>query len=291
MTKVLISSNPEKLAEALKLFDKTATVEAEYGDVLVSGTALTLAHHGTRSANPAPCLFLNEGGVEVDAIGISHFDLDSLGGLASILRHPCSYEQPANRKFWQAAGFVDVNGSHRAEDFPGWQEVAPLMNAFWAWSEKNRLFPVRDGSVTDVTTKINEALEMVSRILNGDPELLAAGEAWQAEAANDEKRCFISDEDHVRVFAGDTFCNCFYRRPNGTVAKGIVTYNTITGSITVSFEDGGKAVSARQIVQNLWGKEAGGHDGIAGSPRNRRMTFYDFRNAVNETRLALNEVP
>lgn len=32
-----------------------ATVEAEYGDDVVEGEILTLAHHGSRSNNPAPC--------------------------------------------------------------------------------------------------------------------------------------------------------------------------------------------------------------------------------------------
>ena len=32
-----------------------ATVEAEYGDICVEGKDVTLAHHGPRSGNPAPC--------------------------------------------------------------------------------------------------------------------------------------------------------------------------------------------------------------------------------------------
>lgn len=32
-----------------------ATVEAEYGDKCINGKLYTLAHHGSRSANPAPC--------------------------------------------------------------------------------------------------------------------------------------------------------------------------------------------------------------------------------------------
>jgi hypothetical protein len=41
-----MSSNPEALAAALKKFASTATVEAEYGDVVVAGNALTLPTTG-----------------------------------------------------------------------------------------------------------------------------------------------------------------------------------------------------------------------------------------------------
>ena len=38
-------------------------------------------------------------------------------------------------------------------------------------------------------------------------------------------------------------------------------------AVTVAFECGGNpSKSARAIVQGLWGPEAGGRDGIAGSP-------------------------
>ena len=41
--------------------------------------------------------------------------------------------------------------------------------------------------------------------------------------------------------------------------------------------DGGKELSAKNIVQELWGPEAGGHPGIAGSPRGKEMTKKDLQ--------------
>ena len=38
-----------------KTITADATVEAEYGNNVVEGTKVTLAHHGPRSNNPAPC--------------------------------------------------------------------------------------------------------------------------------------------------------------------------------------------------------------------------------------------
>ena len=43
---ILLSNDPTKLAEALAAHRRTATVEAEYGDVTVQGSVATLAHHG-----------------------------------------------------------------------------------------------------------------------------------------------------------------------------------------------------------------------------------------------------
>lgn len=43
-------------------------------------------------------------------------------------------------------------------------------------------------------------------------------------------------------------------------------------AITLAFEDGGKRFNAQEIVQQLWGNEAGGRAGIAGSPRNWNLS-------------------
>lgn len=50
----------------------------------------------------------------------------------------------------------------------------------------------------------------------------------------------------------------------------------------LAFEDGGKQLNAKEIVQELWGPEAGGREGIAGSPRNVEMTKNDLAKLVNE---------
>ena len=57
--------------------------------------------------------------------------------------------------------------------------------------------------------------------------------------------------------------------------------------------DGGKKVSAKELVQELWGNEAGGHPGIAGSPRGQEMTEKDMQqlaNIVNERYNKINEM-
>ena len=59
-----------------------------------------------------------------------------------------------------------------------------------------------------------------------------------------------------------------------------MAFNQRTGAITVSLADPIEGVSCREIVQDLWGPDAGGHDGIAGSPRGVRMGFGDVSAAL-----------
>ena len=60
MTTVLISNNADNLEATLKTFNRTATVEAEYGERVVEGTEFTMAHHGPRAHNMCPCLYNNK---------------------------------------------------------------------------------------------------------------------------------------------------------------------------------------------------------------------------------------
>ena len=71
---------------------------------------------------------------------------------------------------------------------------------------------------------------------------------------------------------------------NGTA---VVAFNTLNGSVTISFEDTPEGVSACEIAQTLWGMLAGGHKGIAGSPRGLRMELGDLLAATAAVQAAL----
>ena len=69
--------------------------------------------------------------------------------------------------------------------------------------------------------------------------------------------------------------------------------NGISHFIEHMFFKGTDKRSAKEIVQELWGNEAGGHPGIAGSPRGQEMTEKDMRQlvkAVNERYNKINEM-
>lgn len=283
MRKILISSNPANLAEAIALYATSATVEAEYGEKVVNGRNVTLAHHGPRSGNPAPCLAENMTD-SVAAIGLSHVDLDTLGGVMAILG-----VKPEVPGFWELAAFIDTNGAHKVNQSGASAENISRLYAFWAWSQSNRIMAERDGSVTDVTVAVSEAADAIVRICKDDGGLLAAGETFRNEMRTLNYRSFVQSEGGVIVRVYDAFTNHLYEDPQGDIAKAVVAFNTSTGGITVSLADPIEGVSSMDIVQRLWGSEAGGHAGIAGSPRAKRMELADLLNAFNAVQQAISD--
>lgn len=293
MTKYFISNNPEKLQEALAGFDCFATVEAEFGDELVEGSSaeLTLAHHGSRSNNPPPCLgeAINANAQRVEAVGLSHVDLDACGGCLRLAG------EDNTGPFWAMAAQVDVKGVHRlpevlmavSEDFAVgttrkekhaqqqrmWR-ASQQLQAFWAWSEEHRFFAPRDGSVADCTEFVQSALSVIARILAGDNRLLLAGRDWARSKAALESASFRRTLGGVMVREADSFTNHLYNHDGVTYAA-VVGYNPARGTVTLSLADPIPGVNCCAIAQRLWGPAAGGHEGIAGSPRDVRLTAED----------------
>jgi len=282
----LLSSSANNLAAALADFTKTATVEAEYGDTTVQGTVITMAHHGRNAGQPAPCSYENML-PKVEAVGLSHLDLDALGGCLALMGI-----KPDFLRFWELASFIDLNGPHKlAEGIKkigaGETDVAAL-HAFWAWSQENRVMPNRDGSVSDITREVMEAVDALRSCLLGEEEMIKAGEEFKAAGEKLNAESFVEAKDGVVVRVSPQFVNHLYTDPDGTVNLAVVAFNTTTGAITVSFADkpeprGG----ALPIVQYLWGEKAGGHAGIAGSPRGKRMKLEDLLSAMEATREAV----
>lgn len=298
--KIFCSNNPKNLAAKLAEFKIYATVEAEYGDDVVAGSTpgLTLAHHGPRAGNLNPCLANFSGKLQaIEAIGISHIDLDALGGVAALMG-----KKPGTDSFWQLAAHIDSNGPHRAADYPAWNEHKAQYYAYCAWArqKENQYLPPKDGSAEDVTERIETAILVLDEIFlgikQGDFEdrfnspWLAAGVEFENKLATDEARCLI-ESGRVRVFAGDVFCAAFYRNADGSIADATVSFGTKSGAITLAFENGGKKYNAAKILQGLFGPEAGGHAGIAGSPRGKRMNFGDFAATVLKVRSEILETP
>jgi hypothetical protein len=271
----IVSNNAAALTSALAAFGRTASVEAEFGDVCVPGSVITLAHHGSRSANPAPCAAPNGVGDGVEAVGLSHLDLDALGGCLALLGR-----KPEVSSFWELAEFVDVRGPHRLTEAGASESDLARLHAFWAWSADHRVMPPRDGSVADVTADVEAAGEALGRILGGDADLLAAGAAFKAAGEALNEASLVEAVGGVLLRQHEGFVNHLYTSPAGEVAKAVVGFNPATGSVTVSFADAPPAGGAVKIVQELWGPLAGGHAGIAGSPRGEHLTLDDARRAV-----------
>lgn len=266
MTAIRLSSKPEVLAADLAKFPKTATVEAEFGATVVPGSIVTLAHHAEAYRKCAsPCTRENDA-LMLNAIGVSHIDLDTVGGVLSLLG-----TKPGNKTFWDLAGQVDVRGVHRLAECATMTSATPEdvrgLRAFHAWSEKNRVFPNRDGSVSDAAPAIESARLALTLIFGGDEALLTAGDEFLALQDALDAESFVKTEGGVIFRNSEKFVNHLYAH-SGTPEKAVVGFNAVKGVVTVSFADaeadGGDACA---IVQSLWGPKAGGHKGIAGGPR------------------------
>lgn len=283
--KILLSSNPQNLEAALQGL-KSVTVEAEFGSVVVRGSLETRAHHVPQYAHlPSPCTYPNVPVPELEAIGLSHVDLDSVGGTLAALG-----QKPGPDSFWQLAGQVDIKGPHRLADAvfasnATDQDILALQ-AFWAWSEANRYFAPRDGSVADASEFIGQARGILLDIfgeLAGKPEggsLIQAGRDLKAREEQLNKDTFLDEYRGVLIRRSEKFVNHLYATPKGKAGRAVVAYNPEKGSVTISLAEPVPGLSCRTLVQELWGPEAGGHDGIAGSPRDQQLSEAEAKNAA-----------
>ena len=103
-----------------------ATVEAEYGEKVLEGDKITLAHHVEKYKNcNAPCNRNVEKLKDGETIVISHIDLDTIGGCLALLG-----VKPEDEEFWKGAEFIDIKGNHHIKELP--KEVEDKINAYSA---------------------------------------------------------------------------------------------------------------------------------------------------------------
>lgn len=271
------------------------TVEAEYGDFVLEGSVYTAAHHQktgpyagrhlpglAQSGRPSPCKDAAVPVVGAGDIAISHIDLDTIGG---VLRALGGWEHLFDlHEFWALAEFLDVTGPHRLPvGHPYWREI----HAIWAWLQNNRPQLPRDQIMDVKAFMVCAGWALDAILLDSREELLREGDALAAATADLNISSYVANDADVVIRVSDRFVNHLYARPEGSVARAVVALNTTVGSVTVSFESPVAGVSAREIVQRLWGSDAGGHDGIAGSPRGRVMTEDDLYLVAREVARAL----
>jgi len=254
--KIILSSNYEDAAG--QRYD--ATVEAEYGDTVIEGAIYTLAHHcGKYRLNPAPCEFPNQRDFDGVTL-ISHIDLDTIGGCLALYGL-----KPEDNEFWKAVGFIDVNGPHHIHELEDIMQAR--LSAYNAYA--NSIERPKYNSPCDVTNEICAAGKVIGYIIAGDEELLRKGKEWRETSEITVEAKLVNENENIRAFITDgVFCSAaYYSKKQGAIIPAAVVLNKRYNSVTVSFEDGGAKFDASKIVKKLWGEMAGGHAGIAGSPR------------------------
>lgn len=288
-------------ADLARSLTAQVTIEAEYGSFVMEGSVYTAAHHQgsgkyagrhlpglSYTGMPSPC---NDGNIPVltdGVVAVSHIDLDSVGGCLRTIAEFAPLFAQDFKGFWNLAEFVDVTGPHRMDPDYVW---ARSLRAVWAWFQTNRPRFSRT-EIEDCSEFIRAAGQMLQRVLiEQDSDLLAAGQAMaDAEAAlNDSSLMRVVDARGRLVVVREAggFTNHLYRLLDGRIAAAVVARNTKMGSVTVSLADPIEGVVCRDIVQSLWGMEAGGHAGIAGSPRGQEMSTADLDACVGAVVAAL----
>ncbi len=251
----------------------SATVEAEYGEKVIEGEQITLAHHTDKyKNNPSPCNTLDIPVLaDNNTIVVSHLDLDTLGGIAALLGR-----KKEDAKFWEAAEFIDLNGPHNL--FQIGEDSREKYEAYQAYNVNNRI-PRFEGN-TDITDIVLKHLEIIDRVIDRDETLISNGKEWSNTTKEKIEQCLVFENSNVRAFNSPEgiFCSAaYYSEKQGKVIPATVTLNGKFKSVSLAMADGGKEFSAKEMVQELWGKEAGGHPGIAGSPRGKEMTEEDMK--------------
>jgi hypothetical protein len=272
--KIIYSQKPELLAAELAKFDKTVTIEAEYGEVTVQGSLYTSAHHGKNSHKVCPAMDMQLNMLKADAVGISHIDLDTLLGIMR-MQTPLQVDTA----FASAAAYIDTHGLHRLYEVD--EKLHKYFFAFWAFSENNRL-PKTDKFCLDVTEKVELFINVLKIILDDDSVLIADGYVWHARMQKLEAESFVKDVGFDSNFSGlirksDCFINHLYTH-EGKTYDFVIGYNEKNKAYTLSFErDCG--LNAAVIMRKVFGDLAGGHAGIAGSPRGQT---FDYDNVLIE---------
>lgn len=282
-----------ELAQTVKA---NATIEAEYGDYCIEGSELTAAHHGVRSFNPAPCNNPNINPLDLSepkTILLSHLDLDSIGGVLAAIG-----EKPEDPDFWQGAEYIDVNGPHHMHELS--QDVQDKINAYNAWVATLERAP-RATTIVDMTATITNHQQALETILtspersldNGEAQrkMIEAGKEWATNITAQVEEKLLTENDHVRVFKTDgVFCSsAYYSQKDNAIKDATVVLNERFGSITIAFADNGKQLHANDIAKELWGPAAGGHNGIAGSPRGWDLTPEQLMNELKRATHIVND--
>lgn len=196
-----------------------------------------------------------------EMVGISHVDLDTVGGVLRALGGSEVFSLPGSTAFWSRAEFVDTHGPHR---LPAEHPQRPRLEAWWAWSTHpdNRL-KIDRNKTSDVSLFIAKAEGILKGILDvghADHEaLMCAGREWAAEQAKlnaETLRATIALPNGYSIIVrdGPSFTNHLYNTAEGHTADVVVALRRDFNSITVTLEDNGKVsgLSARRLVQAIW---------------------------------------
>ena len=202
--------------------------------------------------------------------------MDTLGGVLAL-----QGKKPlVNEGFWSLVAFADTAGAHEVKALykdgqPETVHNIHILWACWAYLAKNRQVYK---TTADVTQEVDNFYEFLSNISTADIE---AGIEWERQASEQVEACLWKEIEikgkFFRVFNSDgVFCNAGYYSPvKNRIADCVITFNNKLKNITISFPADCE-FNACLIMQEIFGKEAGGHRNIAGTPRGVEYSLRDI---------------
>lgn len=271
---ILIRKVEEAMAFATFLKNKDipfATVEAEYGDICVEGSWETLAHHTRQYRDfPAPCVRRDIKPMAGGIILISHLDLDTIGGIM-LLEGRSNMED----SFWESEALIDTQGVLAEQQLT--EEDRFLMRAYWSW-ETNLPDQVHLSNQTnhllDVTDCVELRINFIEMMLKESKTPFETKvlnqwyEQFQSHLDSFLKTC-VFDSDQLRVFISEENPHYLSHLRDNQLIETCITLNQHKGTLTLSDISG--TIDCKEVMQTLFGPNAGGQFRVAGSPRDEIM--------------------
>ncbi|MCP4394354.1 MAG: hypothetical protein GY804_08855 [Alphaproteobacteria bacterium] len=270
-TPVFIASSPDSLENALSDYKKTVTIGAEYGDVLVQGSELTIAHQGDRSWSTCSCMYPNNPKLSIDAIGISHLNIDTLGGILAVLGM-----KPETRSFWKAVAYVDRCGLHGLDvylikNFIS-DTVGLFIYSFMAYDDHHSRYAIPNKKeAIDINGTVNMFADALDRILGIRRDMIEAGEIWLRKRKERLRDTLVYRDSQTGVVLRRGIGDLTELYEDGD--RVVVCYNEDRFAVTISCIDG--TLDCRKFIQQLLPLEisnglylSGGNVYKAASPKN-----------------------
>lgn len=270
--KVILAKNLEAAQSLPKPY---LSVEAEYGNTVIEGWAATLAHHvqGWETA-PSLCVYdyLEKNNTDVfdeHVCLLSHIDLDVLVGISHLL---------GLKDFsWEAKGinYVDCNGQHTLFSEHVSEMARKVIIAYVGYASINRAPFNPKEDIIDVTEYVMTAIEN----FNTD-YYYSVGLNLITDRKEEAERSLLLGLNGVALIEQSEDSKVFGLNSEYTIRNNeydyVIVFSNKFKSVTVSAKDGNKQkINLAKFMQGLFGSEAGGHAGIAGTPRGAEFSIDD----------------
>ncbi len=272
MSKVILVRDIKRAKELVAEKQPIATAEAEYGSTVIEGQTATLAHH-VQGWTSAPSLSenLNLNVQEDDYILVSHIDLDTVCGIMAV-KGVYKYSPEVKK----GINYVDCNGQHRMFSSEVSEEARRIILSYIGYTLNNRC-PQEE----DITEYVN------TLILKFDTE-----ENFSIGLKFVKGRTAVAESILVRAEGGAVLLhqpsemNVFGLNSEyilgGVEYDYIVVFNEKFGSVTASSRLGSNGgLDMVAVMREIFGEGAGGHYGIAGTPRGTTFSIEDAKSVLN----------